>query len=336
MRQTIRDVSDRAGVSVATVSNVLNAPHLVAPETRTRVMEAIDALGYRPNRAARSLQARKTQRIGYCLPNPGPQAALDVFLHQLVATATNHGFDLTLFAPRAGQDDLDAYREVIRAGDVDGFVLSETNYADPRVEMLSDLGFPFAAFGQADHPSPFPWVDVDGAAGLAEVVEHLAAKGHRRIALVAWPEGSESGDKRVEGFEQGMETAQLSIDPRLIKRVENGFLAGKTAGAELLDSVDPPTAIVTVQDELGFGAMVAISERGLKPGADVAVTGFDDTPAAAYVWPGLTTVRQPFDEVAQALVNLLVERLANPEESPGSTMLVPRLIVRGSTAGMDR
>jgi len=336
LRQTIRDVSDRAGVSVATVSNVLNAPHLVAPLTRTKVMEAIDALGYRPNRAARSLQARKTQRIGYCLPNPGPQAALDVFFHQLVATATNHGFDLTLFAPRSGQDDLDAYREVIRAGDVDGFVLSETNYADPRVEMLSDLGFPFAAFGQANHPSPFPWVDVDGAAGLAEVVEHLAAKGHRRIALVAWPEGSESGDKRVEGFEQGMAAAELQVDPRLIKRVENGFLGGKTAGAELLDAVDPPTAIVTVQDELGFGAMVAMSERGLKPGADVAVTGFDDTPAAAYVWPGLTTVRQPFDEVAQALVNLLVDRLANPEGSPGSRMLVPRLIVRGSTAGTDR
>jgi DNA-binding LacI/PurR family transcriptional regulator len=299
-------------------------------------MEAVEALGYRPNRAARSLQARKTQRIGYRLPDPGPQAALDVFLHRLVATATNHGFDLTLFAPRSGQDDLDAYREVIRSGDVDGFILSGTNYADPRVELLSGLGFPFAAFGQANHPSPFPWVDVDGAAGLADVVGHLAMKGHRRIALVAWPEGSESGDRRVDGFEQGMSAAGLAMDPRLIKRVEDGFLAGKAAGAELLDVLDPPTAIVTVQDELGFGAMVAASERGLQPGLDLAVTGFDDTPAAAYVWPGLTTVRQPFDEVAQALVNLLVDRLENPDGSPGSAMFPPRLVVRGSTAGTPR
>jgi DNA-binding LacI/PurR family transcriptional regulator len=336
VRQTIRDVSDRAGVSVATVSNVLNAPHLVAPQTRTKVMEAIEALGYRPNRAARSLQARKSQRIGYRLPNPGPQAALDVFLHQLVATATNHGFDLTLFSPRSGQNDLDAYREVIRSGDVDGFVLSETNYADPRVELLSELGFPFAAFGRANHPSPFPWVDVDGAAGLAEVVEHLAAQGHDRIALVAWPEGSESGDKRVEGFEQGMAAAGLAVDPRLVRRVENGFVAGKTAGAELLDGGGAPTAIVTVQDELGFGAMVAVSERGLRPGVDIAVSGFDDTPAAAFVWPGLTTVRQPFEVVAQALVDLLVDRLENPESAPGSSMLVPRLVIRGSTAGSDR
>jgi DNA-binding LacI/PurR family transcriptional regulator len=336
VRQTIRDVSDRAGVSVATVSNVLNAPHLVAPQTRTRVMEAVEALGYRPNRAARSLQARKTQRIGYRLPDPGPQAALDIFLHQLVATATNHEFDLTLFAPRSGQDDLDAYREVIRSGDVDGFVLSETNYADPRVELLSDLGFPFAAFGRANHPSPFPWVDVDGAAGLAEVVEHLAALGHERIALIAWPEGSESGDQRVEGFERGMAAAGLTIDPRMVKRVESGFVAGKAAGAELLGGGDPPSAIVTVQDEFGFGAMAAVSEKGLRPGIEIAVTGFDDTPAAAFVSPGLTTVRQPFDMVAQALVNLLVDRLENPEGTPGSSMLLPKLVIRGSTTGSDR
>ena len=296
-------------------------------------MEVIEDLGYRPNRVARSLQARKTQRIGYRLSNPGPQAALDVFLHQLVATATNHGFDLTLFAPRSGQSDIEAYREVIRSGDVDGFVLSETNYADSRVELLSDLGFPFAAFGRANHPSPFPWVDVDGAAGLEDVVGHLALAGHQRIALLAWPSGSESGDNRVDGFESGMRTAGLAIDPRLVKRVQNGFLSGRQAAEELLTSIDPPTAIVTVQDELGFGALAAVSDLGLRPGRDVAVTGFDDTPAAAYVWPGLTTVRQPFDEVAHTLVNLLVERLENPDDPPGSVMLTPRLVVRASTVG---
>ena len=93
--------------------------------------------------------------------------------------------------------------------------------------------------------------------------------------------------------------------------------------------------VVTVQDELGFGAMVAVSERGLRPGVDIAVTGFDDTPAAAFVWPGLTTVRQPFEMVAQALVNLLVDRIENPEGAPGSSMLVPRLVIRGSTSGSE-
>ena len=318
---------------MATVSNVLNSPHLVASQTRTRVMEAVEALGYRPHRAARSLQARKTHRIGYRLPDPGPQAALDVFLHRLVVTATNHGFDVTLFAPRPGQDDLEAYREMIRSGDVDGFVLSETNYADARVELLSELGFPFAAFGQANHSRPFPWVDVDGGAGLRLMVDHLASRGHRRVALLAWPPGSESGDDRFEGFRSGLAECGLGSYPHLIKRIENGFLAGKDAAADLLESVDPPTAIVTVQDELAFGAMAAVSELGLRPGVDVAVTGFDDTPAAAYVWPGLTSIRQPFDEVARTLVDLLVTRLESPDTPSTVAMVMPELIVRGSSAG---
>ena len=115
---------------------------------------------------------------------------------------------------------------------------------------------------EANHPSPFPWVDVDGAAGIAAVVEHVASMGHHRIALVAWPEGSESGDNRVEGFYRGMKAARLAIDSRLIKRVEGGFSSARAAGAVLLRESDPPTAIITVQDELGFGTMAAITEPG--------------------------------------------------------------------------
>ena len=336
MRQTIRDVGDRAGVSVGTVSNVLNAPHLVSPETRTKVLDVIQELGFRPNRAARSLQARKTQSIGYRLPDPGPGTALDVFLHQLLGTATDHGFAITLFAPRAGEDDLDAYLDVIRSGDVDGFVLSGTNYDDRRVEMLSELGVPFATFGRADHASPFPWVDVDGASGTARVVEHLTGLGHQRIGLVAWPAGSESGDTRVKGFVDGMAAAGLAVDPALVVRTENGFEQGRVAGLSMLNAFNPPTAIVTVQDELGFGIMTAATELGLRPGRDLAVTGFDDTAAAAFMWPGLTSVRQPLDEVARVLVDLMVHRLSNPAEPPRTKLLHPQLVVRNSTLGTAR
>ena len=336
MRQTIRDVGDRAGVSVGTVSNVLNAPHLVSQETRTKVLDVIQELGYRPNRAARSLQARKTQSIGYRLPDPGPGTALDVFLHQLLGTATDHGFAITLFAPRAGEDDLDAYLDVIRSGDVDGFVLSGTNYDDRRVEMLSELGVPFATFGRADHASPFPWVDVDGASGTAQVVDHLTGLGHQRIGLVAWPAGSESGDTRVKGFLDGMAGAGLAVDPELVVRTENGFEQGRGAGLSMLSGVDPPTAIVTVQDELGFGIMTAATELGLRPGRDLAVTGFDDTAAAAFMWPGLTSVRQPLDEVARVLIDLMVHRLSHPAEPPRTKLLHPRLVVRDSTLGTAR
>ena len=147
--------------------------------------------------------------------------------------------------------------------------------------------------------------------------------GHRRIALVAWPEGSESGDNRVEGFQSAMRTAGLAVDPRLIKRVENGFLGGKAAGPNCSRHVRS-----TDRDRHGSGRTRFWGDGrsfrpGLRPGIDVAVTGFDDTPAAAYVWPGLTTVRQPFEEVAEALVNLLVDRLDESRGPAGSAMLMP-------------
>jgi DNA-binding LacI/PurR family transcriptional regulator len=317
------------------VSNVLNAPHLVSEETRNRVLEAIDALGYRPNRAARSLQAKKTYLIGYRLTDAGLSPALDVFLHRLVRTATDHGFDMTLFAPRPGQSDLDAYREVIRAGNVDGFILSETNYTDPRVEMLTELSFPFVAFGRARHEKPFPWVDVDGARGMAEVVDHLQQQGHRRIALIAWPEGSQTGDARVQGYLQGMQAAGLRVEPDLVIRCENLYSAARTAAQDMLDRDDPPTAIVTVQDDMALGVIAAALARGIEVGGELAITGFDDSPAASVSWPGLTSVRQPFEDVARSLVDLLVDRLTQPEAEPGGVMLAPHLVVRASSGGLQ-
>lgn len=326
-------MSDRAGVSVGTVSNVLNAPHLVSSGTRSRVLDAISELDYRPSRSARSLQAQRTYLIGYRLPDPGKSSALDVFLHSLVAGASEHGLEIVLFSPTAEQTDLDAYRESVRSGDVDGFVLSETNYEDPRIALLAETGFPFVAFGRALDSTPFSWVDVDGAAGMVQVVDHLVERGHSRIALVAWPSGSESGDARAAGFLTGMAQAGLPIDPALIIRTESGYESGRDAGRRLLAMNHPPTAIVTVQDDLAFGVMSAAHELGVKVGRDLAVTGFDDSPAAAISSPGLTSVRQPMDLLAETMVELLVAQLQDPKITRRGTLLVPDIVTRSSTLG---
>lgn len=333
MRTTIRHVSDRAGVSVGTVSNVLNAPHLVSSGTRDRVLDAIAELDYRPNRSARNLQAQRTYLIGYRLPGPGNSPALDVFLHSLVAGASEHGFEIVLFSPSSGQSDLDAYRKSIRSGDVDGFVLSETNYEDPRITLLAETAFPFVAFGRSLASTPFSWVDVDGAAGMVEVVEHLVNLGHSRIALVGWPPGSESGDARVAGFQTGMAKAGLELEPDLVIRIESGYEAGRHAGRRLLKLASPPTAIATVQDDLAFGVMRAASDIGMTIGDDLAVTGFDDSPAASFATPGLTSVRQPMDLVAESMIELLVEQFRDPNAPRSGTLLVPDLVTRSSTLG---
>ncbi|CAN5188586.1 LacI family DNA-binding transcriptional regulator [soil metagenome] len=333
MRTTIRHVSDRAGVSVGTVSNVLNAPHLVSAETTSRVREAIAELDYRPSRSARSLQAQRTYLIGYRLPDPGVSSALDVFLHSLVTRASDHGLEIVLFSPSGGQSDLDAYRSAIRSGDVDGFVLSETNYEDERIGLLMETSFPFVAFGRARASKPFSWVDVDGASGMTDVVDHLVELGHRRIALVAWPPGSESGDGRVAGYLAAMARAGLAVEPELMIRADGGFESGRKTGWDLLRRRRRPTAIVTVQDDLAFGVMAAAADHGIRVGPDLALTGFDDSPAAAMSTPGLTSVRQPMELVAATMIELLVSQLQDPETQRSGRLLVPDVVIRDSTPG---
>ena len=335
-RTTIRHVSNRAGVSVGTVSNVLNAPHLVSTDTRSKVLDAIAELEYRPSRSARSLQAQRTYLIGYRLPDPGVSSALDIFLHSLVARAFEYGLEIVLFSPPGGQTDMDAYRRSIRSGDVDGFVLSETNYEDPRIALLTEVGFPFVAFGRALASKPFSWVDVDGAAGMMDIVDHLVGLGHQRIAIVGWPPGSESGDARVAGCLAAMAKAGLPVQAELVIRAEGDFESGREAGRNLLSRRRAPTAIVTVHDDLAFGIMAAAGERGIRVGPDVAVTGFDDSAAAALSTPGLTSVRQPMELVAATLIESLVSQLRDPEAKKSGTLLVPEVVTRASTLDSAR
>jgi len=203
-----------------------------------------------------------------------------VFLHELVSTSAEYGSEVVLFTARPGQSDVDAFRDVIRRGDVDGFVVAETNYDDPRIELLGAAGFPFVAFGRSRAPVPFSWVDVDGGAGIAAAARHLHTRGHRRIALVAWPEGSESGDDRVEGYRRALDELGLPVEEELLVRVAR-VERGREAWRTLRRLDDPPTGVVCVQDVLAIGVVAEARAFGLKVGDDLAI-GFDDIPVA--VW----------------------------------------------------
>lgn len=328
---TIEDVARAAGVSRQTVSNTINSPERVRPETLSRVQAAIDALGYRPNRAARSLRSRATRMLGYRIEPVRPDAVspvLDRFLHALADAAKDDGYHLLLFT--AGPDDEQTtYAELVRSAVVDGFVISGTDHADPRPKWLLELGVGFVAFGRTDRDD-HPWVDVDNAAGTTAVVEHLVERGHRRIAFLGWPEGSVTGDARADGWRATLALHGLDatgLDPRDLDTVESGV----RLAAHLLDSADPPTAYVCVSDVLALGALQTLTARGVAVGAGgVAVTGFDDTPTAALVSPSLTSVRQPLEEVGRTVIRLLTGTLAGHAATPG-VLLEPALVVRHSS-----
>lgn len=331
-RPTIKDVSRLAGVSVGTVSKALNTPHVVSEATRAKVLEAVRALDYRPNRAARGLVGKRTYLVGYRLPSVGAAGnpTLDAFLHSMVEAAARHGLEIVLSADRPGSDPLGVYEDMVRRGSVDGFVLSETDYHDPRIAYLLAQGVPFVAFGRTDDAAAFSWVDIDGAAGTTAVVRHLIDRGHRRFGLIAWPEGSRTGDARVAGVVEALAAAALP-PPRTV-RVLNGIDEGRAAFRELLAADPSPTAVVAVQDELAIGALIEARRLGIEVGRDVAVTGFDDVPAAAMVTPPLTSVRQPFERVGELLVDMLARRLSGETEVEG-ILVTPEMIVRASSGG---
>lgn len=210
------------------------------------------------------------------------------------AAAVDAGYHLLAFPTSSNQAELNAYQELVRTRRVDGIVLSSTNEDDPRVAYLSETGFPFVAFGRAGAGWDYPWVDVDGRAGLGLAVDHLVQLGHRRIGLIAWPPGSLTGEDRYRGYVEALHRAGLPFDPALVVRAEHAEPAGRRALASLLDlpATQRPTAIVAVGDLLAIGAMNEAQDRGLVVGRDLSIVGFDDAPVVKYLRPPLTTIRR--------------------------------------------
>ncbi|HET8683192.1 MAG TPA: LacI family DNA-binding transcriptional regulator [Micromonosporaceae bacterium] len=340
---TVADVADTAGVSRQTVSNVLNAPQRVRPETRARVEEAIATLGYLPNRAARALRVQASQLIGYRV-EPVHEESLasihDRFLHALAEAGREADHHLLLFTADDAEDELAACARLYRAGGVDGFVLYGIGRGDPRPQALLRLGAPFAAFGRTDFDAGHPWVDVDNAAGTAAAVDHLVARGHRRVAFLGWPEGSQVGDHRATGWRTALDKhGLLAESAELDIRGEDSVAGGAALASYLLDRDHPPTAIVAVSDTLAVGAAQAARVRGRSLGRDLAVVGFDDTPTARVL--DLSSVRQPIEAVGRAVIRALIEMLpaappaavADQVDAPPTGRLVaPALVVRASSA----
>ncbi|MFF1649164.1 LacI family DNA-binding transcriptional regulator [Streptomyces sp. NPDC058240] len=333
---TLATVAQRAGVSPQTVSNALNSPELLRPETLDRVLRTIDELGYRPHRAAQTLRTRSSKLIGYGIrpTAPGTSApVMDRFLHALSQTADEAGYRILLFAAPPGSAGLDGYEELLDLHSVDGFVLSGTDRGDQRQAWLEKRGVPFVAFGRMWSGRQIgDWVDVDGASGTDAAVEHLVGLGHRRIAFLGWPRGSGVGDDRAAGWQRAMRRHGLPVRGRRAQSVDD-IASAQAAVGPLLDA--GATAVIAASDMLALGCYHALRERRVVPGADIAVVGFDDDPLAALLSPGLSTVAQPLEAVGRECVRLLLARMSQVGAPPERVLLEPSLVVRDSTSASD-
>jgi DNA-binding LacI/PurR family transcriptional regulator len=334
---TIRDVARRAGVSTATVSYVLNDSRPVSQETRRRVLAVVQELGYRPSVIARGLQAGESRIIGYSWrPAPANQfnPILEKFIHAVAEATAQYGYHVLTFPYPEPYDEVGVYQEMVESGRVDGFVLPNTQFNDQRIRYLMEVGFPFVAFGRSNPEWDFPWVDVDGADGVGQAMDHLLELGHRRIACVAWCETDVVGQHRVAGYLSAMAKAGLAMDPEWVVRMENDYYLAYRATQTLLQLPPDrrPTAVVALSDLMAIGVMNAATDAGLTVGRDLSVVGFDDAPVAGYLRPALTSLRQPIREVGETAVRMLVDLVRGEEPSPCQVLLKPCLIVRDSTA----
>ncbi|WP_284743793.1 LacI family DNA-binding transcriptional regulator [Amycolatopsis sp. RTGN1] len=328
-RPTLNSVAEAAAVSRQTVSNVINSPEVVSPETRERVLAAIERLGYRPNTAARQMRTTRSQIIGLCIPPSGNGVSgvvLDQFLHSLTATAERYDHRIMLFTAADDEAETRAYADLIASVGIDGFVLTNTHHDDLRTRWLLERELPFVTFGRPwGAEDTHPWVDVDGAAGTRLATDHLVRQGHRRIAFVGWPEGSGSGDDRRAGWAAGLAAAGLGEGPQAA--VYDGVEGGRSAAARLLLEGHQPTAFVCASDSLALGVTAELRDRGIRPGADAAVIGFDDTPTASVL--GLSSVAQPIADVAAECVRQLRAILRGETPSgPATTLFTPHLVLR--------
>ena len=330
---TLATVAERAGVSRQTVSNALNNPELLREDTLVRVQAVIDELGYTPNRAARQLRTRASHMIGLRF-EPAQEgtsnALMDRFVHTLVETTAETGHHIVLFSGEV-DDPLDGYDQLLRATAVDAFVITDTYAGTAETQLLRRVGAPFVTFGRPwdDPDAAHPWVDVDGACGSRMATDHLLGVGHRRVAWLGWEETSRIGEDRRSGWEAAMSDAGLDTFGLGVRTTDN-VDAARMEAHKLLD--DPTvTGFACASDTLALGVLHALHERGLRPGVDVGVVGFDDSLGAHVSWPGLTSVRQPLEQVAVEIVELVHSLLSHKPVEQLGRLLEPALVVRRST-----
>lgn len=318
MRARIEDVAAAAGVSIKTVSRVLNAEANVREDTRTRVMEAVVKLKYRPNISARRLAGQRSYEIALAYNNPSLNYLMEVQSGVLGACRERH-YNLVLAPPDgdavAIREDVDALLEHTRP---DGVVLIPPLTDEPNVlASLRQRGVPFACLSPRDAAGRIG-ARMDEVAAVRELIGELVRLGHRRIGHVCGAAGHGARDWRLAGYRAGLEASGIAFDSVLVVDGAFVFESGLAGGHALLALPDPPTAIFAANDDSAAGVLRAAAERGLRVPDDLSVCGFDDTPIARHLCPALTTVRQPSAEMGRIATLQLLERI---HDADGGAMI---------------
>lgn len=331
---TMKDVAGEVGLSVTTVSRALNNHDDVAERTRERIQAIAHRLDYHPDAMARSLQNRRSNAIGLVIP-PFLHRAYDAFWLEFIggtaASCGHSGADLLVSAVDSVEQMNHGFKRLVRGRRVDGLLLCDTRRNDPRIRYLQNHQLPFVSFGRTTGQQDYPYIDVDGAAGVMQAMEQLISLGHRRIAYMGVDPDFSFSHFRLSGYREALARAGIPCDPDL---VHEGLseVAATVVTAKLLDLRDRPTAVFTSADFLALAVLRTARFAGLAVPRDLSVAVFDDNLLVQHADPPLTAVNQPNRRLGEEAASLLLARIANPSFPLVQRLVVPSVIPRLSTA----
>jgi LacI family transcriptional regulator, galactose operon repressor len=326
-RPTIKDVAERAGVSIATVSRALNDKGDVSGATRERVREVAREVGYSPDRVARSLATQQTRLVAVVVGgNTGLRDLLLLFFGKVLGAISQQfsqsGYDPLLLQPGdAGSEHR-----------FDAAILIGVDGDDPLVAELASQDVPLVGVDNRCSSGRAAYVGSAHADGIRLALAHFYALGHRRIAHLTGATNTLAGRERLDAFRRESGELGLDVSDELIRRSDFTSASGYRETCALLALAERPTAIVAASDIMALAALQAIRDAGLQPGRDLAVCGFDDLEAAALAYPPLTTIRQDRTELGRLAATRAIELIEDPETTPPDTILPVELVVRASSA----
>jgi LacI family transcriptional regulator len=335
---TINDVAKHAGVSLMTVSRVINNEDIVRAETREKVRRSIAALNYAPSAAARSLAGGEEMRIGLLYSNPS-SSYLSEFLMGSLDQASRSNVHLVV--ERFGDDmSVKGVVDHLVRGRIGGVILPPP--LCDSLEMLRALAaamIPAVAVATGRTPKRMSAVSINDEDAAYEMTRHLIVLGHSRIGFIRGNPDQSASERRFDGYARALAEAGIAADDALVAQGLFSYRSGLDAAEQILDLPAPPSAIFASNDDMAAAAVAVAHRRGLDVPGDLTVCGFDDTPLATTIWPELTTIRQPISDMSRAAVDLLVREIRGgkmEKDGPPSHILLDYTLIRRQSDAAPR
>lgn len=333
-RPTIKTIAQETGLSIATVSKALKGSPQVRPETRAIIVAAAERIGYQLNMHGVQLRTGKTYQVAAIMTAPGPKqnewegVEYAQLLSGISWALEDSPYRVSLYAVRNFEESLETIRQIVSLRKADGIIISGTRGTDPRVDIMQEKDFPFVTYGTTIGNAPHAFVDADNEQMIRNCIARLAARGHRRIALINPMSDLTYAMIRLDAYRIALEAANLSFDPALVAHGRLTPAFGRESVLTMADLDDPPTAYVCANEASALGAFSGFHARGLVHGRDAVINATDDLNVSQYFAPPITTYFLPIHEPSELLGKYILRRMEGEPPEALQTLIMPKLIER--------